>query len=338
VKYLVVLSLFLIGTGASAQDSTAFSKLLTQFSKAYFESQTNPSNNYIESLEYAFGVFHPDLPSFLKAKTDVRSSMSLRTDEDAVRQLADSLIHVFVAKFFWKGHEIEFGKYQKLLKFYVEASCPCYTSRITSEKDMIASIQECEREIVKDANFLKKATAYASDIPMQERQGIQKFTSMYMYQHCEKVNSIMNETLVSDAVGHYNSAMARFTESVDKRAMNYLAAKKIDSLSLLFPEYGKAKKAIEKSVPLYNDSSIDGYGNIKRNGDTITYTRYFFKNLDVLARVDYSCETRDSHIIITSFYYTPGNKLSKEEKKKVEGWKIVDPSPFKDIKIGEIKN
>jgi hypothetical protein len=318
MRLKILLPLLMAACFAKGQDTTSFQKLVFQFSQAYIESSDkNPSNNYFGNLQYATGVLDVYNEKFRLAKSGIKKTGGQPDDETTIRLLTDSVITTFTAQSFWKGYEAEFKRYLKLIKLYTDRACPCYTTKLhNTNKDLNVVVKECEDEVTGDKEFMTRLSVYLAELPAGERTGIQKFASMYTYQNCEAINTSMNNMLIDEVVSKYNSHMFDLAVDADQKLVHYFTKGIKDSLVMLYPEFQKSAGDIKNAASLYKDKINSSTSTDFKDGQTV-FTKYFTDSKKIFGKVSYSYVVKNDEIKITSFQFTPANKITIEEKREL---------------------
>jgi hypothetical protein len=301
-----------------AQDSTAFQKLLSQFTSAYFDSEKKrPSNSYYENLTEASYILHVYNSEFKKAKADLKEFYRAEPEQRVIEKLADSIITSFTQSSLWKGLDDMLIKHRNILQMVYGKSCPCYSEQYKKiQKLDLSIIAYCDSVTLRDVAFMANLSLAMSKIPSRDFNVLPSLFSRYAYQHCKSMNAALNATIYAAVVDQYDYVVQDQAFSIDEKAAGLWERGKHDSLRVLFPGYSKYSSELKKASMLYEGEPMTSNRSKEENGNTV-YTKNFIQNNKVTGRVIYTVSVNDDLVQLLEFAFVPAKKIPAAERRKL---------------------
>ena len=308
-----------------AQDSTAFKRLLQQFSQAYSQNEKSAPGNFFELLSLTSGnVLQLGNPLFMTVKKNWRKQNPTRPDTWLVEQITKKINVDFARYYFDKKEKDRVEKYLPALALIAKQTCPCYSSELKkkSYKSLEEAFGVCDQQIVKDETFMKEFRTLLTGMNASDQQNLQTYSFPFLYNQCAPVRDTFNVLITHFVLEGYEAAKENIALTADEMAGSFYRQNKKDSLRLLFPAYATYEMQMVKAIALFD--RYDHYvRNSKKTGNTREVTKtYVDMHGKIMGRTVYLL---DEENIIRMLTYVSEEKIPAGEKKMLTGNKEIPP-------------
>jgi hypothetical protein len=325
MKKLFLLFLLCFFQKSYAQDSTAFNRLLQQYTRAYSQNEKSAPGNFFELLSLTSGnVLQLANPLFMTVKKNWRKQNPAKPDTWLVEQITKKINIDFARYYFDKKEKDRVEKYLPALALIAKKTCPCYSSELKKKtyKNLEEAFGACDQQIVKDETFMKEFRTLLTGMNASDQQNLQTYSFPFLYNQCAPVRDTFNMLITHFVLEGYETARENIALTADEMAGSYYRENKKDSLQLLFPAYTRYEVQMVQAISIFD--RYDHYvRNSKKTGNTREVTKtYLDMHGKVLGRTVYLL---DEENILRTLTYVSEEKIPAGEKKIIMETKDVPP-------------
>jgi uncharacterized protein YecT (DUF1311 family) len=302
----------------SQKDSTAFSKLQTEFNGAFLQAGGKPEITFFDQLYTATSwVLNVQNPTFRNARKE-QQNILMKNGDSLMIKMAETIYKTLPADIFWKNQQVDLLRFQKLLEIANEKLCSCVSDKIRADKKKTviwALVSQCDSLLNADTAYQARIRTETKRFSHSELLRAQRAVIKYLYANCSFYRRALNSILAEIVLDNYYSFGQTLAQNLEEEITRFSNGNP-DSLSILFPDHARYKTDIEQSSLLISKKE-KWIGNWRREPGTnqsIQTRTYYKKGIPTIFLGQTICyyEQEDTIIRVKGFRFITPDKIENK--------------------------